>query len=127
MARELLRDIERVEAQTLAAGQLARRLLADHPIPTYRLRIKQRYAPQTPARFVMALEMWARDTDALMDWADALGARIDSSPVTDDGHGTELSVRTVIGAVPVRVWVVTGDPAAIARHATTPATGAVTA
>ncbi|WP_329311656.1 hypothetical protein [Streptomyces sp. NBC_01262] len=127
MARDLLRDIERTEAQILAVGQLARRLLADHQAPARRVRIEYRHAPDSPTGYVMALDIWARDAQALWDWADALDARIDSRPATDDDLGTTLSARTVIGTVPVRVWVMTGDPAETARHQDTPTTAAVTA
>lgn len=116
MAHELLADIERAETQTLAAGQLARRLLADHTIPTHRLTIKHRYAGDARGEYVVGLDIWARDPQALQDWAHALGARITSRPEKDYGLGLSLSVDTITAGVPVYAWIFTGDPAEIARH-----------
>jgi hypothetical protein len=115
MTRKLLQDIERVEAQTFAAGQLARTLVKKHRIPAERFAI---ITPHPGDSDHTRVDIMATDPESLRRWADALGATVTARFPIADTHPNylQLSADVEVGSVPVHVWVCLTDETEATRY-----------
>lgn len=117
MKSRLLAQISEFEAQTFAAGQLARRLAAEHrDIPTCEMTIR----PGLCNGHHVMLSIWPQTPDALRTWAEVLGCTVTGEvgprPYEVGTEEVRLDAQMVVGAVEVRVWFISTDEQEFARY-----------
>ncbi|MEW2636448.1 hypothetical protein AB0903_33630 [Streptomyces sp. NPDC048389] len=100
--RSPLATIEALEAAAFRVGQVARRLLAEHPgLPVWEIRPRAIAYSRHPTNSAQ-LEISPRDTDAVRAWAEALGTTVDvkfyDNPARShcfEYHGAECTIGGV--------------------------------
>ena len=108
----LFARVERTETSVFAAGQLARRLLADHPdIPTNEIRLGRRFDDPD----IAVVQIWADGLAGVQGWARVLGAEVTAKVSDNHKDGTvRLGCVGEVGSVQVRVWDLPRDADAVA-------------